>query len=394
MKHQVVFERQELFDVNMIIAMTFDVKGEVSSGALQEAFAEAVKCNEILNTKVVIEPDGSAFYVSSDEPESRLIITEEDLDEVRMREERIRFRIEEGEYIRAFVNLEEGGMKLLLLMHHMGGDGKSLLYFAEDLLRSLGGETLQFKEIRTAEPKGKLDPISRAIIRSYNRKWNGHVFTFPDMDEAYRAYWKDRKTTVEVEVLEEEETAKIREECRKAGAKFTAYLIARLIKDTKGKQDVGLAADYRHDGNRSMGNQASGTSVVYQYDTSKSIYMNAAAIQKKLDKKLKSEDSMSYILNFMGTLKPTLVDAVNLEHAGAYSDKTSAGLAKLLGFTGKTKDLSITNLTVADIPVVYGSFKLERIEFTGPVVSYGKNVVGVITCNGKTVITRHRRTDC
>lgn len=62
-----------------------------------------------------------------------------------------------------------------------------------------------------------------------------------------------------------------------------------------------------------------------------------------------------------------------------------------MGYVGKTKDYSITNLTVADIPVKYGDCEIKSMMFAGPVVSYGKTIIGVVTCNGKIVITRHER---
>lgn len=157
--------------------------------------------------------------------------------------------------------------------------------------------------------------------------------------------------------------------------------------------DVGYAMDYRHDKNRSMGNQASGFSVRYKYNSSKSIFENAQKIQKKLDKKIKEHEKGSYILSFVSELKPTLHDAVNLEHTGNFHDKVSCSLAKLMGYVGKTKDYSITNLTVVDIPIKYGVYEITRMLFAGPVVSYGKRIVSVVTCNGKTVITRHERLD-
>lgn len=155
--------------------------------------------------------------------------------------------------------------------------------------------------------------------------------------------------------------------------------------------DVGYATDYRRDQNRSMGNQASGISIRYKYDPSKSILENAKEIQKKLDRKLKEQEKGSYILSFVSGFKPTLTDAVNLEHTGMFHNPVSYSLARLMGYVGKTKDYSITNLTVADIPVRYGEYEIVQMLFAGPVVSYGKRIISVVTCNGKTVITRHVR---
>ena len=63
-------------------------------------------------------------------------------------------------------------------------------------------------------------------------------------------------------------------------------------------------------------------------------------------------------------------------------------------YVGKTKDYSITNLMVADIPVKYGEYEIKNMMFVALVVSYGKRIISVVTCNGRTVITRHDMREC
>ncbi len=391
MKHEIIYERGDLFDVNMIVMISIRIKGTPSEAEIADAFSNAVGVNEILLSKVVIENDGRAFYVDNDSPKSFIRKADDELDTIRKREERIRFKVDEGEFIRAYYETENDETTIMFLMHHLAGDGMSLQYFIEDFMTFLSGGTKEFKEIRTAETKDNLDPISRGIIKHYNRKWRDRVFSFDDMEKAYEFYWKDKTTIIDTQVIEKEEMDEILAECHKAGVRFTSYFTAKLIKDEKGMMDVGYAMDYRHDKNRSMGNQASGLSVRYKYSPSKSIMDNAGAIQKMFDKKIEDHKKGSYILNFVAGFKPTIHDAVNLEHAGTFHDKVSYSLAKLMGYVVKTKDYSITNLTVADIPLHYGNYEITEMTFAGPVVSYGKRIFSVITCNGKTVITEHVR---
>lgn len=398
MKREILYERGDLFDVNMIITMIVQVKGTASEEAWKEAFQKAIEVNEILKTRIVIEEDGRAYYTDltrkNDFVCSSIRFTTEDLDQIRQREERIRFRIEEGEYLRVFVKTNGEETSVLFLMHHLGGDGKSLLYFIEGLFTFLSGGSVPFREIRTEETEENLDLISRGIIRYYNRSWKMRTFSFEEMDRAYEQYWKERTTVLETQVIPEEKMNEIREECRKAGVRFTSYLTAKLISeapDPNGLKEIGYALDYRHDQNRSMGNQASGCSIRYRYDFRKSLPENARRIQKRLDRKLQDHQKGSYILSFVSKITPTLQDAVNLEHAGTFHDKISYRFAKLMGYVGKTKDYSITNLTVADIPIHYGPYEIREILFAGPVVSYGQRIISVITCNGRTVITTHYR---
>ena len=88
-------ERADLYDVNMIIVMRIRIEGSINNA--EEAFSKAVSNNEVLNTKVVIEEDGRAFYEPDNTPRSFIMRTDEDLDKVRQQQEKIRFRLEEGE---------------------------------------------------------------------------------------------------------------------------------------------------------------------------------------------------------------------------------------------------------------------------------------------------------
>ena len=91
----------------------------------------------------------------------------------------------------------------------------------------------------------------------------------------------------------------------------------------------------------------------------------------------------------MGKLDSTLKDALNLERAGYFSRKFSKRIAGLLGYGEKVKDLSITNLTRADIPLRYGEYTIEEIAFIPPIVSYAKNVIGIVTVGDIMNISGH-----
>jgi hypothetical protein len=139
-----------------------------------------------------------------------------------------------------------------------------------------------------------------------------------------------------------------------------------------------------------MSNQATGISIKYAYNYNKSFQENAIKVQKLMTKKLEDDQSKEFILPFMSSFEPTLVDAINLEHAGSFRSKTSKSLATILGYRKKTKDMSVTNLTKLDIPEEYGEYKLDFFSFIPPVISYGKNILGISTLGDCTVLTLHR----
>ena len=419
MRYMIETERSDLFDVSIVISMRVHIKGNVNEDGLRSAFEEATKAYEILGCRVVLEEDGTAYYenenfegqkegnpvTSSNSQKCRnnkIFFKESSWRQILKREEKIRFKIEEGEFLKAFCyEMNEEGCSIIFLMHHLGGDGKSLVYFIESFMKALSGEKLEYSNIRliSAGPlddksqRDRLGPLA-FVPKSYNKKWNKDErkksFNYSDMDKAYETYWKEHESTIDEYIIKPEKVNKMLGKCKEWNIGFTAYITTEFLRRLGRKADVGYAVDYRKDGNRCMSNQATGISIKYAYNYNKSFQENAIKVQILMTKKLENDQSKEFILPFMASFEPTLVDAINLEHAGSFRSKTSKSLATILGYGKKTKDMSVTNLTKLDIPEEYGEYKLDFFSFIPPVISYGKNIIGISTLGDCTVLTLHR----
>ena len=393
MRYRIETERGDLFDTSIIISMLVRISEDVPFGQMKAAFEKACRVHEVLNTKVVIESSGEAYYVTSDETHNGFEDTDKSMQELIDLNERKRFHIEDGEFIRGFKSADG----ILFMMHHLGGDGKSLLYFIETFMRCLNGEAVEpvpFRNLTVENiPEGsELSSLYEMLLKYWNKKWKKEkkVFSFEDMDKAYECYWKDHKSVIDIKCYEKAELDGMHKKAKEAGVTITSYLITDMIKNKDIKADIGLAVDGRTDGNRSMGNQATGISFQYRYNKSVSFEENARKIQKLMKRKLEDKRRLYLVLLFMGKLDPTLVDALSLEHAGYFSSKLSKKVAELLGYGSKVKDISLTNLTRVDIPTVYGDHKIEELVFVPPVVSYGKNIIGIVTANDVMNIAVHK----
>lgn len=395
--YKIETERGDLFDINMMITMQVTVSGRSSEAALSAAFREAAAAFEILNSRVVIDKNGTAYYDSCENSANSITFRDFELEELIRENERRRFALEDGEFLRCFVSLsDDERMKMCFMMHHLGGDGKSLCYFIEAFLKALSGEKTGYRKIMlitndTLPRDCKLTLLAKWVVKTCNKKWRKErrVFGFDDMKAAYQLYWKDHRSVVRNEVTESEALGEKLKICKENRIGFTSYTIAEMIQNSPAAQDVGLAVDARQDGNRTMSNQATGIAVKYKYDSRRTPAENASVIDGMMKKKLRNLGSKFLVLRFMSAFDPTLVDAVNLEFAGYFHSPVSAKLAKILGYGTNTKDLSITNLTRLDIPDEYGSCKLTDLIFVPPVVSYGKNIVGMVTVGGHLNTTYH-----
>ena len=392
MRHVIETERVDLFDVNIVITMRVLLDRELEFDRLKEAFDKACSVHEVLGSKVVLDASGEAYYEKVDGQNNSFTKTDSNLLTIIKENQKKRFKIENGEFMRGFLSPDG----LVFMMHHLGGDGKSLLYFIETFMNCLEGKECEFVPFKnlTLEnlpAESKVPFFYKWLVKRWNKSWEKEkkIFDFSDMDREYESFWNNHETKIEIRRYEKEELTALLRKSKEAGVSLTAYVIADMIKDSDKANDIGLAVDGRTDNNRSMGNQATGISVKYKYDPGKTVEENAKAVSRLMQKKLSDDRYRFFVLKFMGLIDPTLKDSLNLEHAGCFSGKTSAKVAELLGYGNTAKDISITNLTRVDIPLEYGDVKIEEIAFIPPIVSYAKNVYGMVTANDVMIVSRH-----
>ena len=392
MRFRLETERENLFDVNMVIAMRVRIEGEVPFEQLEKAFHKTVDAYEILNSRIVIEDNGDAFYVDCENPGSSFKESLLGFEDLINANEKVRFRIEEGEYIRGFLSPDG----IVFLMHHLGGDGKSLLYFIETFMSILSGEEIEKVPFANLPVSGLpadsgMPYLYKLFVKSWNKRWTKmkRVFNYEDMDEAYRKFWPTHKTKTVITEYGKDALNDLLAGLKEAGCSLTAYLVALWIREMPFRADVGFAVDGRLSDERTMGNFATGIHINYRYNDKISVGENASKINKLMKKKLTDPKVRYSVLQLIGNLDPTLIDTLSLEAIGAYHTRETARFADIMCYGKNKRDLSITNLMKADIRTEYGNFRIKDIAFVPPVVSYGTNLIGIITVNDTLIVTRH-----
>ncbi|HEX3076636.1 MAG TPA: hypothetical protein VHQ24_07230, partial [Lachnospiraceae bacterium] len=305
-----------------------------------------------------------------------------------------------GELVRVFILQQGDGTQILILAHHLAGDGKSIVYLIEDIMNALNGKHILYKEMRllTTENlprRSKIPLIMKPYINYFNSYWkrNRKVFSFHDIMTVHDIYWKQHKTVLRIEHFSNTELHQLRRKAKEADVRLTSYIIAAFCESKAERITTGLAVDGRVDGNRCMGNQATGITVDYRYRKSLNLTQNARRIQRKIDRKLQNTWKKYFVLKFLGLLDGTLIDAIYMYLSGIYRNHRIARFAKALGYGENSKDFSITNLTKLDIPCQYGSYRIKDFLFVPPIISYGKRLIGIATLGNEMYITYHLNED-
>lgn len=225
-----------------------------------------------------------------------------------------------------------------------------------------------------------------------NKKWkdNGCNFTWNDYYSIHNKYWSNQQSVIMYKALGKDETDKIKNNAEKIGISVNSYIVTAFLKADRNNKSVGIPVNIRENNNRSMSNQTAGIKIKYTYSPEISFEENAKKVHKIIYKKLNKPASKYFVLRFISLLEPSLTDSVLMNTYGLYKNKVSQKMTRIMGY-GKQKlsELGITNLTRLDIKSVYGQYKIKKVVFIPPLVSYTKHVVGLSSINGEMVLSYH-----
>ena len=407
MRKNIVTERTNVFEPNNTITMKFTIAGAVKPEKIQQAFLTAIRENETLNSRVILAENGEVWYEPCGKTQIQknyIESTDQSWQKIFQEQQKVLFEIEQGELIKGYIFPEEDQTEVMLMANHLAGDGKAILYFVEQIMCALANERVPYQKLQSISEeeipeRNKIPFYVNWFIRSSNRKWRKRpeVFTMEDRSRIHRIFWERNQVKLWVEHFSREELERVLDKARGLGVSLTSYLIAaycQKIPDWKipdwkipDRITVGLAVDVRANRNRDMGNQTSGITIRCKCRDRIRLDQNARSISKQLKKKLASQTSKYFVLNFLSRLDGTLRDSIYMYLSGTYQNRVSQDLARACGYGEYSPDLSLSNLTVADIRVQYGDFELKDLVFIPPLVSYGRRMLGIVTLNHEMNIT-------
>lgn len=244
-------ERADLFDPNIYITFYVKVMGNPKTDALVRAVKEAFLANEATMSKVVLGEDGLARYERMEESGCRVSVTEKDWKTIVIENEKREFRINEGEMLRVFVISSHQEKELLIMAHHLAGDGKSIVYFLEDAMRALIGEKLEFKPLNLIKDdsfpeNSKLPFFYRLYVKEFNRKWNKNRcdFKWDDYKEIHKTYWMNRSSNIIYRNFSSEEADALRKKSKRAGVSVNSYITAAFLGANPDNGCIGMRVSY------------------------------------------------------------------------------------------------------------------------------------------------------
>lgn len=391
MKKYITSERPNLFEPNAYISMVVKIEGNIAAEKLSEAVHAAYASNESTMSKVVLEENGNAYYEGLSESGCKIIIDNRRWEEIINHSEKQAFNIKDGELVRTFIITENDSLTLLVHAHHLVGDGKSILILLNDILNLLNGKRLDFKPMVLIDnnylnKRAKLTIGARMLVNSVNRKWKNIAFGWDDYYAVHEKYHSSHSSDFVIKTYSVNE---LKKRCVN-GTTINSLLITEMLKSSPEIKVIGIPVSIRQN-DKSISNQTSGIAVKYRYNKNRSFDENLAKLHNRIYKRLNNNNARYFVLLFVASLCPSLVDSVLLQTHGCYTDGLSVKMAEIMGYTDKnTRDIGVTNLGIIDIPTDYNSFKVIDIIFIPPKISYSKKIVGISTYGDRLTVAYRR----
>jgi hypothetical protein len=383
---------------NIVIKTT--VNSIIPEEKLQVAINKAVEVNQILHCNIAFDSNEETYYHI--QPDMRYPITEyfEEWEKVALGQAKEPFRPDRGNLVRFFYSYKEGNTELLLIAHHLMGDGTSFAYLIQDIMHILTGDTLKDKpmelfQMEDLPNKSKLSFLMRIMMKGLNNKFNktGKTFSPEEYYNMAKRYQNDTDIHIITKTFAKEEYMHMKGMAKEYDVTLNTLIVTALLQAANVKSDIGQAVSIRKPGYEGMGNFATGVSTVNEYNHNKSFKENAQSVQKRLYRKLHNEKKKYFLLQFMGGIKGSLQDAIYFAACDGYENKTAKQLASMFGYMGKPKGISVTNLTKLPIADTYGDMKLLDFTFVPPLVLNSKRIIGIATIGDTMTISMSIRED-
>ena len=390
---KLAMERYFLFEPNVYINLVFTVAGGASPEKIMDAVRKTYTQNQTTMSKAVLDEKGNLYLEEMPQSGCKVSLDSRDWQEIRQEQEHITFRINEGEFLRTFIIPNGETTDVYMMAHHMMCDGSGMVMLVDDIMNNLAGNEVAYKPTivikkGTALRKGNLSLKSKVLLRLLNLEWKKErkIFTWDDYYKIHETYWKNKSSYFTMDVINEDELAAIKKECKELNITINSYLVAKILSNYPQCRCLGMPISLRT-GERSISNFVANLTTYFDYDTTKTYQENAVALDKITRVELKKEGVRYYTSQFMATMDPTLMDASLMHHVLGYESEPARKMASLVGYFGKRHtELGVSNMRVIDLPSQYGSYKVSNVIGIVPKISSASKVVGVFTFNGKMYI--------
>lgn len=403
-KHLINIERTHLMNPSMNVVLKAEFAGEFKEDVFYKAVEELQNAYEALTATVQMDEDGKAYLVTSTSQAIPVIILEAGtpFEKLVVSENSKRFKLDKECLMRIYVIPLLNTFSVIMISHHLLGDGKSSIMLMEALGKAYVGESLKNVGIRLIKDstelgsRSKMSLASRLYLNILNKNWRKmkKIFTGDNYKTLFRQYQKEYASEVFTLSLNAVEFRRFHYSCKEKKVTINSAVVAAFIyaqkelnvRHTEHIDRVGIAVDIREqlsfESSELIGNYASVVSIRQGEIPAIPFEKFVGQIHKRLQKKLNTPADRMLGLQVLDKLDDSLVDAVYFtQYTDSYQNKAAQTCAKIFGYERQPHGLGITNLGNVSKSIAT-STNLESLLFIPPAAPCNDMTIGVVTYQG------------
>jgi NRPS condensation-like uncharacterized protein len=402
-KIKILTERLFLRSPNINVCFRMKLAGNIGTKELETAISNICTRHPLLNCSIEKDDAHNAWFVRN---AAHLGIEFYRLDEMPdwqdwyKKQDAVHFDFLHGTLVKFCVISDENQVEIIILGHHIIGDGIGYFNLAKDILLALDNKLDAAPQIPPVNNKfikgGKLGFLSKLYAGKLNKEWKKNRGSFSEND--YRLFFEQYRTRfvpkIYINSIDEPNLKNLIEKSKTNNVTVnelitTAFSTAmiELSGNYPGKEiRLGVAANTRNELTtrpyNCMGNYVTGISANVSLFPEKDFMSNVKYIAAILRKQLNNDRTRHLIVNFLGEFDSDLVESIMFAAYGDYQLPISKKIGELIGEGLDKKGLGISNLGRHELNN-YSAFKLLDMQFIGPVFPANLLSVSIITVNNQ-----------
>jgi NRPS condensation-like uncharacterized protein len=400
-KFPILNERLYLSSPSINVCFRIIIEGIFDKNKIENSLEMVFIRHPLLNSRVEIDNDNNAWLVQKNGSigVEYYMSTEMDWQAWYKKTDNTAFDFLHGSLVK-FCVITGRNTEIILLGHHIIGDGIGYLNLVKDILLAMDNgldTTPQIPPFKPADRFFKKTALLDDGVHSYanglNEEWMQNRVRFSEKDYlTFFGYYRNKYVPNLYKASIEGDSLKKIQKKSKSNSLTVNEIIASAfslaVMETLNKSEIrlGVAANIRNElvsePNNCMGNFVTGISAKAYYDPSGDFISNAKIITTAINEQLKYIKDRHLFIHFLNEFDKDLIESVMFVAYGNFEHNVSKKLAELIGEQSENKGLGISNLGRHDF-TNYESIKIVDIQFIGPAFPANLLTVGIITINGK-----------
>jgi NRPS condensation-like uncharacterized protein len=396
-KIKIATERLFLRSPNINVCFRIIIEGNFDKRDFSAAIDNVCKRHPLLNCSVEIDNNHDAWLV----PNANQIKAEyykhdemPDWQNWYKETDSIPFDFIHGPLVKICVIMGNKRTEIIILGHHIIGDGIGYLNLVKDILSALDGRLETIPQIPPDNNKfikgKKLGLLSGLYVQKLNKAWRKNKTHFSEND--YIKFFYDYRNrfipNIYTDSINENDLQKLAEICRlnklTVNELITSAFTAAFAADKETR--IGVAASTRNElitkPYYCMGNYVTGISIKVKCAPKNNFMSNVKHITKMLRQELTSVKKRHAIVNFLGGFDNDLIESIMFASYGNYQLPIPEKIGTIIAEGLDGRGLGISNLGRHKMNN-YNKFHLLDLQFIGPAFPANIISVSIITVNNR-----------